>query len=250
MYEFEDQRLSRPRHLPSSLIPPSRSTSVPPGSTTDGRGEPNGAATSHHYHAPLPPREDHRRSASPAGSLIGEQQPPIMHPNPQIAQQQHHHPHRGGGAGGGGGPLAHPPRSMSPRYFRPPPGVGPPHFRGPGPPWGRGPRPPFDPRFSPRGPPRRHPMGPRGPPGYHPGHRSRMPGMHIFVLFLILLRGVGPGLAGWAAAHPKFEGKPPWGKKNWAKFFLSPKRIFLPTQSQIRSDAPENITYLTYHDIT
>jgi len=177
MYEFEDQRLSRPRHLPSSLIPPSRSTSVPPGSTTDGRGESNGAATSHHYHAPLPPREDHRRSASPAGSLIGEQQPPVMHPNPQIAQQQHHHPHRGGGAGGGGGPLAHPPRSMSPRYFRPPPGVGPPHFRGPGPPWGRGPRPPgFDPRFSPRGPPRRHPMGPRGPPGYHPGHRSRMPG--------------------------------------------------------------------------
>merc|ERR1712223_1332545 len=97
MYEFEDQRLSRPRHLPSSLIPPSRSTSVPPGSTTDGRGESNGAATSHHYHAPLPPREDPRRSASPAGSLIGEQQPPIMHPNPQIAQQQHHHPHRGGG---------------------------------------------------------------------------------------------------------------------------------------------------------
>ena len=188
MYEFEDQRLSRPRHLPSSLIPPSRSTSVPPGSTTDGRGEPNGAATSHHYHAPLPPREDHRRSASPAGSLIGEQQPPVMHPNPQIAQQQHHHPHRGGGAGGGGGPLAHPPRSMSPRYFRPPPGVGPPHFRGPGPPWGRGPRPPgFDPRFSPRGPPRRHPMGPRGPPGYHPGHRSRMPGMNIFVSDLLII---------------------------------------------------------------
>ena len=168
LYEFEDQRLSRPRHLPSSLVPPSRSTSVPP--TTDGR-ESNGAS---HYALP---REDHRRSASPAGSLIGE--PPILNP-PHIAQQQ---PYRGGPAGG---PLAHPPtRSMSPRYFRPPPGVGPPHFRGPGPPWGRGPRPPFDPRFLPRGPPRRHPMGPRGPPGYHPGHRSRMPGMNILVSEII-----------------------------------------------------------------
>ena len=169
MYEFEDQsRLSRPRHLPSSLVPPSRSTSVPP--TTDGR-ESNGASQ---YALP---REDHRRSASPAGSLIGVE-PPTLNP-PHIPQQPQ--PHRGGA----GGPLAgHPPRSMSPRYFRPPPGVGPPHFRGPGPPWGRGPRPPFDPRFSPRGPPRRHPMGPRGPPGY----RSRMPGMHIFVFDITKLQ--------------------------------------------------------------
>ena len=64
---------------------------------------------------------------------------------------------------------------MSPRYFRPPPGLtgGPPHhLRGAPPPWNRGFRPPsFEPRFSPRCMPRRHPMVPRGPPS-----RYRLPG--------------------------------------------------------------------------
>lgn len=86
-------------------------------------------------------------------------------------------------------PRPGPPRSLSPRYFRPPPGGPPPHLRGP-PPWARGFRPPppgFDPRFSPRGMPRRPPMSrppprhrlpgpPRGPPGGMRGpHRGPPP---------------------------------------------------------------------------
>merc|ERR1719414_2958418 len=59
---------------------------------------------------------------------------------------------------------------MSPRMFRPPPGM-----RGPPPPWAaRGFRPPFDPRFSPRGLPRRH-MGPRPPPRHRPPGPPRGP---------------------------------------------------------------------------
>lgn len=96
------------------------------------------------------------RTSSPASSLGSPVACPLPPPRPRP------------------GP---PPRSLSPRYFRPPPGGPPPHLRGP-PPWGRGFRPPppgFDPRFSPRGMPRRPPMRPpprhrlpgppRGPPG-------------------------------------------------------------------------------------
>ena len=48
-------------------------------------------------------------------------------------------------------------------------------------------------------------------------------------------RGGGPR---WAAAHPIFEGKTPWGRKNFAlKKNLSRKEFLLPTQSKIRSAA-------------
>lgn len=147
IYDIEE-RLSRPRHLPASLVPPSRSTSVPP--TTDGRESDGGGSSTTTTHYTL-----RGRAASPASSI----ESPVGGAATQPVIRGHL-----------------PPRPMSPRYFRPPPGGGP-HFRGPGPPppWVRGPRPPFDPRFSPRGMPRRHPMGPRGPPGFH-SPRSRLPG--------------------------------------------------------------------------
>ena len=161
-YEFESNdnansgRLSRPRALSkmptASVLPPSgvvmqhvapRSVSVPPGGAT-GSGS---------------------RTASPGGGSMGAGSPVTGVCSLPLS------------SGAPRGPPYALPRSMSPRYFRPPPGTAggppPPHLRGAPPPWARGFRPPpFDPRFSPRGMPRRHPMGPRGPPP-----RYRLPGI-------------------------------------------------------------------------
>lgn len=137
--ESASERLSRPRALPSP-VPPARSTSVPPPSE-DYMSPANGYGSSS-GHA-LRPSSPASSTGSPSTSL-----PPRGHP-----------------------------RMMSPRYFRPPPGVGPPqpHLRaGPPPPWARGFRPPFDPRFSPRGMPRRPPIRGQG----FPPSRPRLPGIH------------------------------------------------------------------------
>ena len=153
-------RLSRPRALSkiAATAPPCgvvmqhapRSISVPPGGATG-----NGS-----------------RTASPSGGSVGSGSPVTA-----VCSL----PLNSGGAPRAPAPYALP-RSVSPRYFRPPPGTAggppPPHLRGAPPPWARGFRPPpFDPRFSPRGMPRRHPMGPRGPPP-----RYRLPGMYLLTL--------------------------------------------------------------------
>lgn len=158
-------RSSRPRTLDATTQPSSRSTSMPPVDHILG-----GSPSSNGRYRPSSP-------ASSIGSPVTGH-PPVLHRGPP------------------------PPRSMSPRYFRPPPGYpaprGPPRG-GPPPHWAsRSPfRPPFDqaqqPPFSPRGMPRRGmprrgfppggarpprlPGPPRGPPGVRsPAARGGFPG--------------------------------------------------------------------------
>ena len=141
----ESRRLSRPRGLPEAMAPPTaRSTSTPPSSKMFSVGSAGSSMES--------PTLSQSAYRSNSGGPVG-------HPG-------HHFPPP---QGAGGHPIGA--RSMSPRMFRPPPGM-----RGPPPPWAaRGFRPPFDPRFSPRGLPRRH-MGPRPPPRHRPpGKKSRVP---------------------------------------------------------------------------
>lgn len=125
----ESRRLSRPRGLPEVMAQPTqRSTSTPPSSKMF--------------------------SISSAGSSME---------SPTMSQPACRSNSSGPGVPSGHHLPPHGVRSMSPRMFRPPPGM-----RGPPPPWAaRGFRPPFDPRFSPRGLPRRH-MGPRPPPRHRP----------------------------------------------------------------------------------